>query len=70
MQYRVNITGRYASDNADVTGIQQILRSLFERFTGEDVVVFNSSSPPPKKSYTGPPGEHRRYPNRMRGMNA
>ena len=53
MLYRIQISGKF-SKPIDIKGLESTLESLFKNLTGENVTIFNSSSPTPMKNWKNP----------------
>ena len=53
MNYQVQVSGKFTKP-IDITGLESMLESLFKNLTGENVTIFNNSSPAPKKNWKNP----------------
>jgi len=53
MQYRIQISGKFTK-SIEIQELETALSSLFRNLTGENVTVFNNSSPAPKKNWKNP----------------
>jgi len=53
MNYQIQVSGKF-SKPVDIQQLESMLESLFKNLTGENVTIFNNSSPAPKKNWKNP----------------